>query len=300
MNNLIPYEARSNDFSYGDCSAGNNRLAFQPHLHYHIEFIYMLEGRTECRVGSSTYTIESGDFIMIFPNQVHSFVSNGPEKYYIFIINPDLTQELSTSFSQSLPTNPVIKNIGSDDSISVLLHQLIRFDKKYSDVKWTSTEEMRHFLDMSRKGILLAFFSEVLSRYELKDINRGTGSDSRALRAIVNYCSQNFSREMSLATLEEELHLNRYYISHLFSAHMGMRFTDYVNSLRIYEACKYLRFSDMSVTEISALVGFGTPRTFNRAFQKQMDTSPLSYRLNPPSDSGENILHSSIPVLKKN
>ena len=299
MNNSIPYEARSSDFNYTDFSAGNHRLAFQPHLHYHIEFIYMIEGHTECRVGSSTHTIESGDFIMIFPNQVHSFVSSGPEKYYIFIINPDLTPELSIPLLQSIPTDPVIKNIGSDDSISVLLHQLMHLDAKCSDTKLTSTEEKRHFLDMSRKGILLAFFSEVLSRYELRDIKRGAGSDSRALRAIVNYCAQNFSRDLSLATLEEELHLNRYYISHLFSSHMSMRFNDYVNSLRIYEACKYLRLSDMSVTEISALVGFGTPRTFNRAFRKQMDTSPLSYRLNPPSDLDENLLHSSIPVLRQ-
>ena len=57
-----------------------------------------------------------------------------------------------------------------------------------------------------------------------------------------------------------------------------MGFNDYINSIRVSNACKYLTKSDRSVTEISDLVGFNTMRTFNRAFQKQMGMTPSEYR----------------------
>ena len=82
--------------------------------------------------------------------------------------------------------------------------------------------------------------------------------------------------------MEEELHLSKYYISHLFGSKIGTGFNDYINALRVSEACRYLRRTNKSITEISALVGFGTLRTFNRAFFKQVGMSPSEYRKTAP------------------
>ena len=113
------------------------------------------------------------------------------------------------------------------------------------------------------------------SRMSFKQTNQ---NDSMTLRSIVSFCAQNYGRELTLATLEEELHLSKYYISHLFGSKIGTGFNDYINALRVSEACRYLRRSNKSITEISTLVGFGTLRTFNRAFFKQVGMSPSEYR----------------------
>ena len=78
--------------------------------------------------------------------------------------------------------------------------------------------------------------------------------------------------------LEQELHISKYYISHLFSDKLHISFNDYVNSLRVSHACRYLRDGTLSVTEVAAKVGFGTLRTFNRAFSKQIGCTPSAYR----------------------
>lgn len=104
---------------------------------------------------------------------------------------------------------------------------------------------------------------------------------SHTLQSVVSYCARNFNRELSLDVLEEELHISKYYISHLFSDRLGIRFNDYVNSLRVSDACRLLRQTDASITEISELVGFGTLRTFNRAFIKHTGVSPSAYRRSP-------------------
>ena len=46
-----------------------------------------------------------------------------------------------------------------------------------------------------------------------------------------------------------------------------------------------LRLGDESVTEIAYAVGFGTLRTFNRAFIKQLGCSPSEYRRENRNDA---------------
>ena len=158
----------------------------------------------------------------------------------------------------------MVRNVGSFERLTGLIGgmaQISRLDVQYRD------EILR--------GYLTAFFGQLLPMITLDGVNPG---DSHAVREVVNYCSQNYTGNLSLDLLEEELHLNKYYISHLFSSKLGIRFNDYVNSLRISHACRLLRDSELSVTEISDAVGFNTQRTFNRAFLRFRSCTPVEYR----------------------
>ena len=262
------YENKKDDFHCRNAQDGQYPLAFGAHLHYHLELVYMIEGCTTCAVDTGEYTLQSGDVLLVFPNQVHRYDPAEQEKYLLFIINPDMMPELSRAFSGAAPTDPVIRGVGSDPHMHELLMTLSHTEQMPAD-----------FRDAITKGYLLAFFGELLCRMSFKENNH---NDSVTLRSIVSYCAQNYSRELTLATLEEELHLSKYYISHLFGSKIGTGFNDYINALRVSEACRYLRRTNKSITEISTLVGFGTLRTFNRAFFKQVGMSPSEYRKTAP------------------
>jgi AraC-like DNA-binding protein len=262
------YENKKDDFHCRNELSGSYPLAFGAHLHYHLELVYMVEGCTTCAVDTGEYTLQSGDVLLVFPNQVHRYDPSDTEKYLLFIINPDMMPELSRSFAGAAPTSPIVRGVGNDPYMHELLMTLSRTEQMPADYR-----------DAITKGYLLAFFGELLSRMDFKESNQG---DSLTLRSIVSYCAQNYSRELTLATLEEELHLSKYYISHLFGSKIGTGFNDYINALRVSEACRYLRRTNKSITEISTLVGFGTLRTFNRAFFKQVGMSPSDYRKTAP------------------
>lgn len=262
------YENKKGDFSCRNALSGRYPLAFGAHLHYHLEMVYMVEGYTTCTVDTGEYTIESGDVLLVFPNQVHRYDPSEKEKYLLFIINPDLLPELSRSFSGAAPTSPIVRGVGNDPHMHELLMTLSHTDDMPADYR-----------DAITKGYLLAFFGELLSRMTFRESSQ---TDSLTLRSIVSFCAQNYNRELTLSTLEEELHLSKYYISHLFGSKIGTGFNDYINALRVSEACRYLRRTNKSITEISTLVGFGTLRTFNRAFIKQVGMSPSEYRKTAP------------------
>lgn len=259
----IPYENRTTDFYHRDDDSGRHPLACSAHLHVHIELFYLLEGKMRAFIDSSEHIVEAGDILITFPNRVHRFERIEPERYLLFIIHPDLMPELSEVFAKQTPASPLVKNADSDASLLALL-QLMR-----------TIDAPAPYRDVTLKGLLLAFFGRLLDRIELTEPR---AEDSHAIREIVNFCSEHFTKNLSLETLEEALHLSRYYISHLFSDKLNIRFNDYVNSLRVSEACRLLRATTLSMTDIAERVGFNTLRTFNRSFVKQMGQSPSEYR----------------------
>ena len=257
------YEKRTEDLS---CRRSErSRLKYAPHLHREIELVCFFEGHAVAYADSVRCELEPGDVFIAFPNQIHYYESFGTEKYYLFIVNPETLPELSDQFNLALPHSPVIKGAAKNPRIKETIEAL------YHACEAKSTP----FSSTMRQGYLLALFSELLAQMPLSRLHTG---DSNALRTIVSFCTRNFAENLSLTLLEERLHLNKYYISHLFSGKLGLRFNDYINSLRVSEACRYLLNTDYSITDISEKVGFNTPRTFNRAFIKQMGIPPTEYR----------------------
>ena len=269
----IPYENRLADYYFRDDNNKQNVLRCSPHLHIHIEFFYLLDGCSRAYIDSEEYTVEAGDLLIAFPNRVHRYEEVERERYLLYIVHPDLMPELSHVFGKQTPKCALVKRACDDPKLVELLYRLR-----------DAILDKGPYCDVVAKGMLLAFFGRLLPHLELSEPR---GEDSHAIREIVNYCTQNFTADLSLESLEESLHLSRYYISHLFSHKLGIRFTDYINSLRVSEACRLLRQTDQRITDVCAQSGFNTLRTFNRAFMKQMGVSPSEYRRLPLKRHGK-------------
>lgn len=255
------YEKKTISFT----SRRGHSLGVAAHLHRELELVFVVSGNPIAYSDSVRCELHAGDIFLTFANQIHSYETIGPEDYYLYIIKPDLMPELLETFTTAVPQTPVIRGGLYDPTISFLRDRLDA----------VTADHDNPYREAIQRGYLLALFSEILLRMPVTKLPTG---DSGALRAIISYCSNHFTENLSLALLEEKLHLNRYYISHLFTGKLAIRFNDYINALRISEACRYLLFTDLSVTEISDLVGFNTLRTFNRAFIKQIKLSPSEYR----------------------
>lgn len=281
----VRYEHRQKDI-YSWNEVNHRRLEFRtPHLHRELELVLYMGGKTVAYSDSVRYDLQPGDVFLTFPNQIHSFETLEPEEFHLFLVKPDLMPELSDVFHMAIPSSAVIHGAANDPKIKMLWQSLAQTCELPEGAPYRKT--LLH-------GYLLALFSEILNRMEIIGIPR---EESDALRSIVSYCTKNYDKDLSLTSLEENLHLNKYYISHLFSGKLGLRFNDYINSLRVSEACRCLLNSDESITAISDRVGFNTLRTFNRAFIKQMGVSPSEYRKNgnsrelPASVPEPNVYH---------
>lgn len=279
----VKYEKKDKDIYYG-ISGPRSRLQCAAHLHRELELVLYRTGKTFATSDSGRYDLQPGDLFLTFPNQIHSYEAAVKEDYSIMIVKPDLMPELSDEFELSLPESAVLPGGAYDPRINALFDAIVEICRQ--------PEETVPYRREKLQGYLLALFAEILSKMKLIGLPQ---DDSGALRSIIFYCTRHYAGDLSLSVLSDKLGLNRYYISHLFSKKLGMRFNDYINSLRISKACRMLLNSDDSVTDICFHVGFGTLRTFNRAFIRHTGRTPSEYRKNTsPTESvttHEQFLH---------
>ena len=69
-----------------------------------------------------------------------------------------------------------------------------------------------------------------------------------------------------------------------FTAITGIGVKEYVNKMKMQQACRYLRTTDMPISQISDLTGFSTPRYFSNSFKHFMNVTPREYRARHASD----------------
>ena len=124
-------------------------------------------------------------------------------------------------------------------------------------------------------GILNQSIGLILPEIKL---NPRIKTDNSTLQAVLAFCAEHFYEDITLDSVSESLHLSKYHISHLLNQKLGISFNSYINMLRIDKACDLLEETDKKTADISEDVGFGSIRTFNRAFLQISGITPLKYR----------------------
>lgn len=129
--------------------------------------------------------------------------------------------------------------------------------------------------DYILKPIDFEEFTEILSRAGGAG---NQGSRYSSMEQILQWIDRNLQDEVSLARLSEECHLNPSYISQLFRKEMGMNFQTYLTRIRVKRAEQLLLGTDLTVTEISGMVGFHDYRAFIKMFRNETGETPTAFR----------------------
>lgn len=82
---------------------------------------------------------------------------------------------------------------------------------------------------------------------------------------------------MNISTIALALGMNASFVSRVFKEYKGMTLLDYIHFRRVTRAKDLLR-DGKSIAEVTEITGFGSIRTFSRAFQKVEGTSPGVYK----------------------
>lgn len=240
-------------------------LSPQPHLHKELEIIYVKEGNTVAWSDRKSYNLKSGDFFLCFPNQIHYYECAVPGIYYVIIPKPDIFFGIKEMLYDNIPVSNVV-TLNSDCEVLSLI------ERAYS-----AFSTSREYCDTEIIGILNLILGTVLPYFNLKPRIK---TDNSTLKSILNYCTENFTDDITLDDIAEKLHLSKYHISHLFNEKLSINFNTYINMLRVNMACELLENTDKKIADISEEVGFGSIRSFNRAFLDIIKETPQKYRSN--------------------
>ena len=234
----------------------DTNLTFPSHLHSNFEFITIMEGTMQITVDKNKYTLNVGDAMLIFPNQVHSLDTESHSQSFLCIFSPQLVQAYSKVFLTKLPQTNMFR---PDGFYTQRLIELSEFDFDY----------------LKLKGILYSICGEFNARAKYRETD---AADNNLLHKIFHFVDTNYNKNCSLCDLALHTSYHQVYLSRYFQQCIGITFTEYVNRYRINEACYILKNSSKTVLEAAYDCGFGSLRSFNRNFKEVMGVTPSEFR----------------------
>jgi len=235
-------------------------LSPTPHFHKDIEMVYVIDGECQVFADRKIDTIKNGDIFVSFPNQIHYYEDCRQGQYFLAILSPEILFEIKNTLYDNVPKSNIIPAVTEEDFTKLLLD----IPNIHCDYEQTIIA-----------GMLNQVLGLILPRFELKPRIKTSNS---AIQEILKFCSTNFADNITLESIADSMHMSKYHISHLFNDKLGLNFNTYLNTIRINTACDLLEDTDKKIADISEEVGFGSIRSFNRAFQSIMNMSPLEYR----------------------
>jgi len=102
-------------------------------------------------------------------------------------------------------------------------------------------------------------------------------SEGGLYRELISYLQENH-QGISLKELSSVFHYSASHISHLFRKNSGVTLREYCNRLKVEDACRLLKNTSLSVTEIAQSVGFSNLSYFVEQFRLKKGVTPLRYR----------------------
>lgn len=234
-----------------------------PHTHAFTELFYVRQGNGEFVIEDETFSITKDDLVIINPHIRHTEVSrtNSPLSYYTVGVDG-----ISFSFHDQKEFqifNCKEKKANLQFYFHSLFQELDQKNTGYQDICLHTLA----ILIMQLRRITVSGFLLVSSLHP-----------SRECSLVKRYLDCEYSKEITLDTLADLSHLNKYYLSHEFTRYYGISPINYLNRRRI-EVCKdLLENTDYDISTIAHLTGFSSQSYLAQSFRKHCQITAGEYR----------------------
>ena len=253
------------------------------HRHEYMEIVYVLEGNVSMSIEGQDIIMEKGDICIMDKNVKHC---NKPLGENDLVINLLLTSKMfDTVFMHLLSDDNYMSNfiINSFYFTNKTKRYIVKNIEKNSFLESVLINLIcEYFSDSIRcegkiNGCLLLLFTELsrnLNKYEKIGINN---NHSSMKEGIMEYLQREY-RDTTLLKAAEHFHFHPNYLSSLVKKEFGKTFKELLGDIRMVEAAKMLRTTEMKVSIIGEEVGYSNEAYFYRQFKKKYNVTPLDYR----------------------
>lgn len=126
---------------------------------------------------------------------------------------------------------------------------------------------------------LLEVFSglhrDILGEFEEETTS---ASEDSIIYKIRTYCYKNYSDNITLDDIANEVNLSKNYLCSYIKKQLGIGFYDYLTNIRMDIAKEELAHTQNRINDIAYATGFSSPSYFGKIFKKVTNMTPLDYR----------------------
>lgn len=241
------------------------------HFHEEIEVVYVQEGELFAASDTAHLQLRKNDICVFMPGEIHSFHSFSSNHIYIIKILPE-PSAAGIHFSRlrlvGQPIQPAQKGYRT------LLHAIQKIAAEHTAQEYGYEYAVNQYLNRFLAVLLRNFEFNTVSPEERRQMER----KMLLLRRVEEFVSQQYGHSITLDEAASYCGYSKYYFSHYFKEIAGISFLDYLTAFRINAARSRIELTGESLTEIAFACGFGSTRSFNRAFQRYYHITPTDFR----------------------
>lgn len=251
------------------------------HFHKEFELVYIVKSTGTKFIGNQVQPFEDGDLTLIGADIPHLFRND--EVYYdannrnqassIFIhFNPSF---LGNSFFE-IPEFIKIRKLLHDASLGLQIEGATKKSVVSIMIAMETQDAAQKIMSLLQILDTLSKGKEVQPILNIPFVGKSS-HDAEKVNKVFNYIMLNYTREIYLKEIADQLHMSTAAFSRYFKTHTAKTFSDFVTEIRINHACKLLIEKNYTVSEIGFMCGFENRANFYRHFKKQIGKVPKEY-----------------------
>lgn len=249
----------------------SQKNTYAVHMHRQLELLYIISAPTTVTIDDQDVSLQTGEGVLIFPNQMHGLKNITPGQNLLCIFEPDFCHSFQSFFQNRRPVRNNFSISELSEHSKTALEGLICLARTLEKDHPTPSD-----VSLYAEGYLTLLLADLLPSLPLQ--MRKSMEDLALEQRLLLYLDAHYTEELSLESLSKEFGVSRFVLSRIFTEKLHTSFPDYVNSRRLDYARDLLLSTELSVTQIALDAGFGSSRSFFRAFQDSFHTTPGAYR----------------------
>ena len=224
--------------------------------------IYCTEGKGTVEVEGQTYSMGKSDAFCIPCKKGHRYYADAKDPWSILWVH--FKGENTAYFPIDEPHVVPMNSRHSDNRMMVLFNLLFRVLRR--------NYTLGNFIYISQ--VLSLILSEVYYREKVDE----SSVQDRHVTMVIRFMYENLTRSLTLEEISEEVQLSRSYLNTIFKNQTGRSPVEFFIHLKMQEACKLLKNTNLYIYEVSSRLGYEDQYYFSRIFKKVVGVSPKDYK----------------------
>jgi len=232
--------------------------------YYSLHFV--VDGCGVFQQEDEAYDLAKGDVFCIFPKRKHQYFTDGSKPLRMIWIALDGKQLIPIlNRIGLLPSSPRLQSVMNEEILQ-LLEELLR-----------QNGHQNYFEDLAKLTMLYRLF-QTLAAVHMDENDSDNEETFPWLKRGQQFLQMHYTEGITIEEAAHNAGVNRTYFSKKFNEYYGMSPVKYLQSLRMNEAVRMLKETELKLTEIALSVGFPDLYSFSKAFKKHYQVSPITFR----------------------
>lgn len=288
-------------------------FVFSGESHDFWEFLYVDKGAVDVYAGDKWLTVKQGEIIFHKPNEFHALKSVGKASPNLVVasfkskseliklfegkkyaINKDEKVVLSSYINQAktilkTPLNiPSVEQVLLKPDLKIGEEQILQSILEYflilnlqnhieaGEAEVNNTKDKEEEIELSSLSTEDSISKKSLNYFNMSVGMKGMDKE-KLLVEVIRYMEFHICDRLSIGEICSKFGMSKSYLHNLFYKAKGCGAIDYFNKLKLGRAKTIIREGNMSFTEISIFLSYGSLSYFSKAFRKLENMSPMEY-----------------------